>query len=309
MNPNGLLIGMVVTCAGAAAAIGSMLGARRAAVDVGEYFRTLEADGEITDPFQRRLSEPFITRVIAPVRDRITDNLGRLMPSQYLETFRRKLQQAGMSGTGRAEGIVTAQVGVTLALAVAGLLFVVLMRPPTRYAVLFGLGLPVVGVMLPHARLNRKIGVRRQAMLKDLPDTLDLLAISVEAGMGFEGALAVVCKHFDSPLAEEFALTLREMELGLSRHEAFTNLKKRTEVPELNTFILALLQADALGIPVGRVLKTQSADMRMQRRMWAKEKAGKLPVKMLFPLMLFIFPPIFIVVMGPAMQGIVTGMR
>ena len=102
--------------------------------------------------------------------------------------------------------------------------------------------------------------------------------------MGFEGALAIVCQHFNSPLAEEFARTLHEMELGLPRRDAFQNLKRRTEVPELSNFVLALLQADALGIPIGRVLKTQAGEMRMKRRQWAREKAAKLPVKMLFPL-------------------------
>ena len=102
--------------------------------------------------------------------------------------------------------------------------------------------------------------------------------------MGFEGALEIVCQHFDSPLAEEFSRTLQEMELGLPRRDAFQNLKRRTEVPELSNFVLALLQADALGIPIGRVLETQATEMRNKRRQWAREKAAKLPVKMLFPL-------------------------
>lgn len=127
--------------------------------------------------------------------------------------------------------------------------------------------------------------------------------------MGFEGALDVVCRNFQSPLADEFSLTLREMELGLPRRDAFQNLKQRTQVAELSTFILALLQGDALGIPIGRVLKTQGAEMRAKRRMWAREKAGKLPVKMLFPLMLFIFPPIMVVVVGPAASSISKGLR
>ena len=95
--------------------------------------------------------------------------------------------------------------------------------------------------------------------------------------MGFEGAIAIVCQHFNSPLAEEFARTLHEMELGLPRRDAFQNLKRRTEVPELSNLVLALLQADALGIPIGRVLKTQAGEMRMKRRQWAREKAAKLP--------------------------------
>ena len=114
----------------------------------------------------------------------------------------------------------------------------------------------------------------------------------------------MVCDNFDSPLADEFSRTLREMELGLPRREALQNLKKRTEVPELSNFVLTLTQADALGMPIGRVLKTQADEMRMKRQAWAREKAAKLPVKILFPLVLFIFPAIFVVLLGPAASDI-----
>jgi tight adherence protein C len=164
--------------------------------------------------------------------------------------------------------------------------------------------LPIAGAKLPKSWLDRKVEERREANLRDLPDTLDLLAISVEAGVGFEGALGVVCDNFTSPLADEFARTLREMELGLPRREALQNLKKRTEVPELSNFVLTLTQADALGMPVGRVLKISADEMRTKRQQWAREKAAKLPVKILFPLVLFIFPSIFVVLLGPAASDI-----
>ena len=143
----------------------------------------------------------------------------------------------------------------------------------------------------------------------NLPDTLDLLAISVEAGVGFEGAMAVVCEQFDSPLADEFSRTLKEMELGLPRREALQNLKRRTEVPELSNFVLALTQADVLGMPVGRVLKASATEMRSKRRQWAREKAGKLPVKILFPLVLFIFPAVLVIVLGPAASDIAEAFK
>ena len=125
------------------------------------------------------------------------------------------------------------------------------------------------------------------------------IALSVEAGVGFEGALEVVSDNFDSPLANEFSRTLREMELGLPRRQALENLRRRTEVPDLSNFILTLTQADALGMPIGRVLKTQATEMRLKRRAWAREKAAKLPVKILFPLMPILLAT-FIVVLGPA---------
>ena len=146
---------------------------------------------------------------------------------------------------------------------------------------------------------------RRDAIRRDLPDTLDLLAISVEAGVGFEGALGVVCDNFTSPLADEFARTLREMELGLPRREALQNLKKRTEVPELSNFVLTLTQADALGHAGGPGAEDRRrARCATKRRQWAREKAAKLPVKILFPLVLFIFPAIFVVLLGPAASDI-----
>ena len=131
-----------------------------------------------------------------------------------------------------------------------------------------------------------------------------LLAISVEAGVGFEGALEIVCNNFESPLAFEFSRTLKEMELGLPRREALQNLKRRTEVPELSNFVLALVQADALGMPIGRVLHTQAEEMRIKRRQWARAKAGKLPVKILFPLVMCVFPAVMVVVLGPAVASI-----
>src|SRR5436189_196408 len=197
-----------------------------------------------------------------------------------------------------------AAAALTGVMGLLGIGLVLLVSPPTSKAILFLVLFPTMGALFPSAWLNRKVAERKNSILRDLPDTLDLLAISVEAGMGFEGALEIVCQNFNSPLADEFSRTLREMELGLPRRDAFQNLKRRTEVPELSNFVLALLQADALGIPIGRVLKTQAAEMRSKRRQWAREKAGKLPVKILFPLVAFIFPAVLIVVLGPAGSSI-----
>ena len=122
--------------------------------------------------------------------------------------------------------------------------------------------LTAIGVLIPSVIVKRKATERSPSIFKDLPDCLDLLAISVEAGVGFEAALDVVCSHFDSPLAEEFRRTLQEMELGLGPRDALVNLRNRTNVPELSTFIMALTQADALGMPIGRVLHTQAVEMR-----------------------------------------------
>jgi tight adherence protein C len=272
--------------------------------DAETYLRSLDLDEEEPDEFQRLLSQPFLSRVVRPVAGSILAMLGAVLPGNYRERVHSQLIRAGMASQFRAEEIITlrvlgAVVGLLLGIFViasgtigggGGLLFVVL--------------LPVVGSQLPKSWLDRKVEARMDAIRRDLPDTLDLMAISVEAGVGFEGALGVVCDNFSSPLADEFARTLREMELGLPRREALQNLKKRTEVPELSNFVLTLTQADALGMPVGRVLKTSAEEMRSKRQQWAREKAAKLPVKILFPLVFFIFPAIFVVLLGPAASDI-----
>jgi tight adherence protein C len=271
--------------------------------DVGQYLQDLDEDVKFTNEFDKKLADPFIVRVTRPLGG-VVAKIGRLTPRNYLDQIHRKLLLAGLTGTMRAEEFVVAQVASTGLLTMAALLYAALGNPSGRVSLLLIILAPLTGLLLPTAWLSRKVGERQGAILKDLPDTLDLLAISVEAGMGFEGALAIVCQHFHSPLAEEFARTLHEMELGLPRRDAFQNLKRRTEVPELSNFVLALLQADALGIPIGRVLKTQATEMRNKRRQWAREKAAKLPVKMLFPLVLFVFPAIMVVILGPAAAGI-----
>ena len=271
--------------------------------DPGEYLRSLD-DYEEIDQFQQLLSEPFIGRVLRPIASRTLGAMSSVLPANYLDGIRQKLLFSGLSSRYRPEEIVTAQVMLACVGFAAGLGYSVLTHPSNGLALIFTVGLPVLGAFYPTGKLSSATKKRQEALLKDLPDTLDLLAISVEAGVGFEGALGVVCDHFQSPLADEFSRTLKEMELGLPRREALQNLKKRTEVPELSNFVLALTQADALGMPIGRVLKTQATEMRTKRRQWAREKAAKLPVKILFPLVLFIFPPVFVIVLGPAASQI-----
>jgi tight adherence protein C len=267
-----------------------------------EYLRSL--DGQPEDEFDQILAEPFWTRVVRPIAGSVLGALGGVLPANYREGIQAKLLYAGLAGRFRPEEIITLQ----LLAAVAGFLAAVVLSLAGvlggNLGLLLLVLLPVVGALAPRSWLDRKVQARADAILRDLPDTLDLLAISVEAGMGFEGALGVVCDNFASPLADEFARTLREMELGLSRREALQNLKKRTEVPELSNFVLTLTQADALGMPIGRVLRATAAEMRSKRRQWARERAAKLPVKILFPLVLFIFPALFVVLLGPAASDI-----
>jgi tight adherence protein C len=168
--------------------------------------------------------------------------------------------------------------------------------------VLVALG--ALGALAPSVYVKHHRQERVESIEKELPDVLDVLAISVEAGVGLEGAMQAVTERFSSPLADELGHTLSEMELGLSRREALQNLRGRTDIGDLNGFILALLQADALGMPMARVLKTQAEEMRRRRRGKVREAAAKLPVKLVFPLVLFILPALFVVILGPAVIAI-----
>ena len=307
---NSLAIFLAFTAAlGGAAAVAVGYALRRPAVGVEQYLHDLEGDGAPPDEFERRLAEPFFVRVVRPLSSGAVGAVTRFTPGNYLESTRKKIVTAGLTYSIRPEEFVVAQLACGVFATLVGIGWIVLAGPQPKWAVIAMILMPAVGLLAPASWLTRKVTARKTAIRRDLPDTLDLLAISVEAGMGFEGALDIVCQHFDSPLAEEFSRTLREMELGLPRRDAFQNLKRRTEVPELSNFVLALLQADALGIPVGRVLRTQATEMRAKRRQWAREKAAKLPVKILFPLVGFIFPSILIVVLGPGAEGIYKALQ
>ena len=272
--------------------------------DAAEYLRSLDSVPDETDEFQQLLAQPFLSRVVRPIAGGLLDVLGGVLPHNYRDGVHLRLLHAGLAGQFRAEEIISLQVLGGVGGFLLGALLSAGQVLSGGMAILALVLLPLAGAQLPRSWLDRKVEDRRDSIRRDLPDTLDLLAISVEAGMGFEGALGIVCENFASPLADEFARTLREMELGLPRREALQNLRRRTEVPELSNFVLTLMQADALGMPVGRVLKVSAEEMRTKRQQWAREKAAKLPVKILFPLVLFIFPAIFVVLLGPAASDI-----
>ena len=305
-----VIVAIVVALAGVGVLAAGMVAANqgRTGGSAAAYLTSL--DGVDDDPdapadeFTRRLSRPFVDRVLLPGVARVVGTVSAVTPSDHRVRVRTKLAQAGLDQRRRPEEIIAAQVlcGI-LGLALGLALWLGDAVQPLTGLVLTAL-LALFGAAAPMAWLTRKVDERMQAIRADLPDTLDLLAISVEAGVGLEGAMAVVTERFTSPLADEMSRTLQEMGLGLSRRDALGNLKKRSQVPELSSFVQALIQADALGMPLGRVLKVQAGEMRSKRRQWARERASKLPVKILFPLVLCIFPAVLIVVLGPAVSQI-----
>lgn len=261
-----------------------------------------EFDGspDMLDDYTRRMQEPALKRVLTPLGTNITGSMQSLLPRNHLQNIRRRLVLAGMSGRLTAEEYVAGQVVGLVAGALLGLMIAVAVAWPGTRMVGMTVGFGVLGFFTPSLAVAQNRAKRVEAIERELPDVLDVLAISVEAGVGLEGAIQAVTERFHSPLADELAHTLSEMELGLSRREALQNLRGRTDLPDLNGFVLALVQADALGMPMTRVLQTQADEMRRRRRQKVREEAAKLPVKLIFPLVVFILPSLFIVILGPA---------
>jgi tight adherence protein C len=267
-----------------------------------DFIRSLGSEAELyaeAAPVIERVQTPLVNRIFGPVADGLRRNLSRLYPASEIDNVHADLLKAGLTGSVRAEEFVAIQVGlVGLGLAV-GLVALLSGAVSVKMGIAILLILPIIGGLVPTRWLRRKIKVRRDRVTNDLPDLLDLMCISVAAGLGLEQAMQVSCARFESPVCDELRLTLREMELGLSRHDALENMKLRTDIDDLVTFSVVLSQADALGLPIGRVLEAQADEMRDKRRQRAREKAAKVPVKILFPLAFCFLPAIMIVVLGP----------
>ncbi len=223
----------------------------------------------------------------------------RINPKMSVELVSTRLQSAGV---GRRVSPV-AFLATKLFAAIAGLVLGILLFSPSKGPLMgfaLGMGLAAVGFIGPDFVLNKKIRARQERLSQDLPDALDLLAVSVEAGLGFDAAVVKITEQVEGPLGEEFALTLNAMRIGESRQDALKKLSERAGIPEIGAFARAIIQADQFGISLGRILRVQAVDTRHRRQIAAEEKAMKAPVKMLFPTVIFIFPSMFIVILGPA---------
>jgi tight adherence protein C len=187
--------------------------------------------------------------------------------------------------------------------AVAGLgVLAVGLAWPLRLLVLAGLC--ALGYHVPNVVLANAVQRRQASLRRALPDSIDLLTICVEAGQGFDAALAQVSKNTTGPLADELYRTLQGVQLGRSRNEAMRNLAARCDVPELSAFVLAMVQVDVFGVSVAGVLRIQAGEMRVKRRQLAEERAMKVPIEVLFPVLFCIFPALFVVILGPAIMRI-----
>ena len=240
----------------------------------------------------------FKDRAVVPATTALARFVLRLNPKASVESISMKLLGAGLgrkmsATTFLASKVVLAVGGVGCGAIVGGAL-------SAKAAVLFPMLFGVVGFFVPNVFVTMKGRARKEEIRAELPDALDLLAVSVEAGMGFDGAIAKLAEHMHGPLVEEFSLALGEMRIGETRENALKKMSERVAIAELAAFVRAIIQADQLGISLGRILRVQATDTRLRRQAAAEERAMKAPIKMLFPTVVFIFPAMFIVILGPA---------
>jgi tight adherence protein C len=257
---------------------------------------------EVENVRDQQLLAPIAERALVPFLSQLTEVGRRFTPVGYVDNVRKKFILAGDGSAEQVDRFLATRVLAIVAILPAT--WFVLIWNPLKFEgmmklLVWGLFI-LMAVMGPDARLNRRVAERQHSLRITLPDVLDLLTISVEAGLGFEQALDRVIGAVPGPLSEEFARMLGEVRAGSTRADSMRALDQRTGVPEVRAFVLAILQADTFGVSIGRVLRAQSEEMRIKRRQLAQEKAQKAPVKMLIPMVFCIFPALFVVIIGPA---------
>lgn len=292
-----------------ASALLVVVGVRRARRDVVIEERLAQFGHRVPTLEELELQQPFRERVILPMLERLASVAGRFTPQANLQRLQQRLIEAGSPGNLRP----TTFVGIRmLAALLLGGLFLILFLPASA-SPLLKLGFPIltgaIGFMLPNLWLSRRIAARKKEITRALPDAIDLLSISVEAGLGFDQALSRVVEKWDNALTREFGRMLSETRMGVSRRQAMRELAERVNVDDLSVFISSLIQADQLGVSITQVLRVQSHQMRQRRRQRAEEQAHKAPIKMLFPMIFLIFPALYIVILGPAIPRIFEAFR
>ena len=285
-------------------------GAAFAAGEVATYPSRLKAKsirrareyGRLRGPDTEQELVKFRERVLLPLAMKLAAIPLKLSPKTNVEGIGARLVAAGLTQRVTPAGFLALKGGAIVGGALFGLLFGAVTSP--AMTILLAPLFAVIGFIAPDWVLTMKIRNRRESIRGDLPDALDLLAVSVEAGLGFDGAVTKLTEHMSGPLVDEFALMLNEIRVGEARQVALRKLAERVGAPELSNFVRAVIQADQLGISLGRILRVQAADTRQRRQAAAEEKAMKAPIKMLFPTVVLIFPAMFIVILGPALMNI-----
>jgi tight adherence protein C len=262
--------------------------------------RLVEYGGRPLTLEEIELSQPFGQRVLVPMINASATFVSRFTPQRTMEATRHKLEMAGNPNNWSPSQFVGVRglAGLLLGILTFALTMLSTVGPLQR--ILFVLVMTLLGFMLPSIWLSRRIRRRQNEIVKTLPDAIDLLTISVEAGLPFDGAMQRVADKWDNEISRAFGRVLTEIRVGKSRRDALRDMAERAGVPDVTSFVAALVQADQLGISIAKVLRIQSEQMRIKRRQRAEEKAHQAPVKMLIPMTFLIFPSIWIVIIGPA---------
>jgi tight adherence protein C len=255
---------------------------------------------------EMELQQPFFERIIRPTIQRLS-RAGRRQEGGMVARIDAKLERAGYPGGLRGADWVGVKILSLIGFAVLFFLLALLLTGSPIVGFLFVVVGAAIGYIAPEFWLGRKMRARSMAMILQLPDALDLLTISVEAGLGFDAALAKVVEKMEGPLVDEFRQALAEVRMGRTRREALRDVANRADAQPVSNFIGAIVQAEQLGVPIAKVLQIQSNQLRIERRQRAEEAAAKAPVKMLFPMVGCIFPTIFIVILGPAIVKVMGG--
>jgi tight adherence protein C len=264
-----------------------------------EHTRSLE---------ELELELPFRERVLKPALQQMLLILGKFSISKNAEKVKRNLEMAGNPGGLSPTAFVGVRTAIGLVGLVVGVYLTTLMDLPLISRLLYSVLAGGIGYSVPGIWLGRKIKARKHGILKAMPDALDLLTISVEAGLGFDLALQRVADKWDNELSKEFQRVISDTRLGTPRREAMRMMADRCGVEDLANFVQAIIQAEQLGVSIGKILKVQSDQMRVRRRQRAEELAHQAPIKMLFPMAFLIFPSILVVILGPAVPKLLEGL-
>lgn len=262
--------------------------------------RLVEYGGRPMTLEEIELAQPFSQRVVIPLIQASSQFVQRFTPERTLETTRHNLDLAGNPNNWSATDFLGIRGLASAVLAVLTFFLGMLAGAEVGQRLLFTGAMALLGFFLPVVWLGSRIRKRQDEIVKALPDALDLLTISVEAGLPFDGAMQRVAEKWDNEISRGFQRMLTEMRVGKTRRQALRDMAERMEVPDITSFVAALVQADQLGISIAKVLRIQSEQMRIKRRQRAEEKAHQAPIKMLIPMTFLIFPTILIVILGPA---------
>ena len=258
--------------------------------------------------WREQMKRSLYDRTVKPFADKIAAKLSHFTPASLRAQAEELVDNTNnFNGMGMT-GFMLLLGGSTVFFALLGIWMVYSKNMPFARGLLTLLSFIGAGVFLPFFILRRMVEQRQEAIRQSMPDVLDLLCVSVQAGLGFDGALGKVTAKMKGPLIEEFERLLQELRMGVTRRNALVRLAKRCGIEEMKLFTAALIQAEKLGVGMAQVLEIQSENMREMRRQRAKEQAAKLPVKILFPTVIFIFPVMFVVVLGPALVTIVRSL-